>query len=47
MKLPQRIELVALSLVLIATALAIGSSINDAPIVDEVPQVSGEPVTHM
>ncbi len=39
MKLPQRIELVALSLVLIATALAISSSINDAPIVDEVPHI--------
>jgi 4-amino-4-deoxy-L-arabinose transferase-like glycosyltransferase len=39
MKLPQRVELIGIAVVAIATVLAFVSSINDAPIVDEVPHI--------
>ena len=39
MKLPHRVELVGIAVVAIATVLAFASSLNDAPIVDEVPHI--------
>lgn len=39
MKLPPRAHLIAVAVVAIAVALALVSSVNDAPIVDEVPHI--------